>query len=115
MKFTLLLVSALTAGLAVSPANAETLRYLGKHPDRSTAVIELGPREYFVNPGTEIPAWGRVKEVTDQHLVVEQALTDDQKHHMREQGALPYDTLEIHVPREDPQRPRGYTPPLVTK
>jgi hypothetical protein len=115
MRFVPLLISSLTVGLAVSSANAETLRYLGKHQDRSTAVIELGPREYLVNPGTEIPAWGRVKEVTDRHLVVEQEVTDDQKHHMREQGALPYDTLEIHVPREDPQGPRGYTPPLVTK
>jgi hypothetical protein len=110
----LLLISTLAAGLTVSPGHAEHLRYLGKHPDSSTGSIELGAREYSVKPGTEIPAWGRVKEVTDQHLVVEQTLTDDQKHHMREQGAMPYDSLEIHVPREDPRRPRGYTlPPII--
>ena len=60
-------------------------------------------------------AWGRVMEVTDQHLVVEQTLTDDQKRHMREQGALPYDSLEIHVPREDPRHLRGYMLPPVTR
>jgi hypothetical protein len=114
MKF-MPLIGTLAALLAVSPANAEPLRYLGKRPESSTAVIELGAREYSVNPGTEIPAWGRVKAVTDQHLVVEQMLTDDQKHHMREQGALPYDSLEIHVPREDPRRPRGYSLPPVTR
>ena len=115
MKFVPLLINTLAAGLAVSAANAEPLRYLGKHSDSSTGVIELGHREYSVKPGTEIPAWGRVKDVTDQHLVVEQTLTDDQKHHMREHGALPYDSLEIHVPREDPRHPRGYALPLVTK
>ena len=115
MKFAPLLINMLAAGLAVSSANGEPLRYLGTHPDRSTAVIELGPRAFFVKPGTEIPAWGRVKEVTDQHLVVEQTLTDNQKQRMREQGALPYDSLEIHVPREDPERPRGYAPPLVAE
>jgi hypothetical protein len=109
------LISTLAVGLAVSSSNAEQLRYLGRPPDSSIGLIELGAREYSVKPGTEIPAWGRVMEVTDQHLVVEQTLTDDQKRHMREQGALPYDSLEIHVPREDPRHLRGYMLPPVTR
>ena len=109
MKCTVLILGALVAGLAsVSAGHAEQLRYWGQHPETSAGLIELGPKEYSVKPGTEIPAWGRVKEVSDQRLIVEQTLTEDEKRRMREQGALPYDILQIHVPREDLRQPRGH-------
>ena len=88
-------------------ADADPLHYLGRQAASTTGFIELGHEEYYeVGPGTEIPAWGRVKEVQEFRLVVEQVRTEAEKRQTRELGAMAYDVLEIHVPRHDLRHPR---------
>ena len=104
-----LIPGVLAAGLAfASPGDTEQLRYWGKQPAVPRGWIELGHRQYYeIDAGTEIPAWGRVKEVADDRLVVEQARTEAEKLRLQEQGALVYDVLEIHVLHEDLRHPRS--------
>ena len=113
MKAIMLISGALVAGLvSVSSGEVEQLRYWGKHPGATTGLIERGRGEYFViEVGTEIPSWGLVKEVGDSDLVVEQVLTEAQKHRLRERGAMPYDVLQVHIPREDLRHPQSLPHP----
>ena len=98
-----LLATLLAAALLVaSPASADPLRYWGKDPGMPGGWIDLGEAGSFaVEAGTEIPGWGRVKAVTESHLVLERPLTGAEKLALREQDLLVYDVLEIHVPRRD--------------
>ncbi len=101
---TIALIAGVLAGalLAAPSVEAQPLRYWGKQPGAGTGWIDLGPRGYHeIEPGTEIPGWGRVKEVTNSRLVVEQMRTEAEKLSLRERGLLVYDVLEIHVLRED--------------
>jgi hypothetical protein len=111
MRITLV-IGALALGLVVPRAGRpDELRYLGKHPGSSLGVIELGEgHHYEVGAGTEVPAWGRIKELADDHLVVEQTRAEHEKQALRQQGLLDYDVLEIRVPREDLRHPREGNP-----
>src|SRR6266571_2325212 len=99
MKSIALMAGVLAAGLvSATSLEAQPLRYWGKQPDAAVAVIELGDQEYYqVQPGTEIPRWGRVKDVSESRLVVQQARTEAEKRRLRERGLLVYDVLEIHI------------------
>ena len=103
-----LIASALATGLlAASPTYAEPLRYWGRSPEGTGGWIELGRQQYYqIAPGTDIPAWGRVKEVHDDRLVVEQIRTESEKDALRQQGLFVYDEMEIHIPREDTRHPK---------
>jgi hypothetical protein len=91
---------------AASPARAEPLRYLGKEAGAPTGWIELGHGRYHeIGPGTKIPAWGIVKELSDERLVVELVRTEADKERARRQGALVHDVLELHIPRDDLRHP----------
>jgi hypothetical protein len=99
-----ILIAALTLA---SAAEADPLRYLGKEPQATTGWIELGQGHYFeVGAGTEIPAWGRVRDVQEDRLILESGRTEEDKLRARQRGAVVYDTLEIHVPRDDLRLPR---------
>jgi hypothetical protein len=113
----ILMGTALAASLLLaSPGDAQDLRYWGQRPETATAVIELGPRHYYeIVAGTEIPAWGRVKEVRDDRLVVEQERTETDKEALRQQGLLDYDVLEIHIPREDLRHPEATASPRLER
>jgi hypothetical protein len=107
MKRIALVVGVLAAILIfASPGAAQPpLSYLGRQTS-ATGLIELGHGEYFeVGPGTEIPAWGRVKEVNDSHLVLEQVRAEAEKLQMRQLNAMVYDVLEIHILRHDLRHP----------
>ena len=105
---TILMVAAAVAasGLAPVPSGGtEQLRYWGKEPGATAGVIELGPEHYYtVVAGTEIPSWGRVKEVGESSLELEQVLTENQKSDLRARGALVHDVFHIRIPREDLHR-----------
>ncbi len=105
MKAVALIAGGLAAGVAVtSPAYAQPLSYWGKSLE-GNGWIEFGHRQYYeIRAGTEIPAWGRVKEVHDDWLVVEQVRTGAEKDALRRKGLLVYDEVEIHIPREDLRR-----------
>jgi hypothetical protein len=76
-----------------------------------TGWIELGPQQYHeIGVGSEIPGWGRVTEVRDDRLVVEQPRTEDEKQRLQDQGALVYDVLELHILREDLRNPHSPSP-----
>lgn len=113
MKTAALIAGALTMGLvSASPGEAQQLRYWGKQqPEAATGWIELGHQQYYeIGAGTEIPAWGRVKEIGGDRLVVEQVRTEAEKLRLQEQGALVDDVLEIHILREDLRHPQGGSP-----
>ena len=102
-----LLAGILAAALVVSPGHAQPpLRYWGTQAGTATGLVELRHGEYYeVEPGMEIPGWGRVKDVSDSHLVVEQVRTEAEKRQLRARDAMAYDVLEIHVPRHDLRNP----------
>lgn len=102
MKIVATFAVAFTAGLAsISFGDAEVLRYRGKAPGTAAGTIELGAQRYVIEPGAEIPGWGRVKEVADTYLIVEHVLTEAEKNALEQHGALVHDVTEIHIPRED--------------
>ena|SRR5215831_9219632 len=91
--------------VCVSVGHAEQLRYWGQNADTVTGVIQLGTNHHAgIEVGAEIPGWGRVKRMSDSHLVVEQVLTKEQREALSRQGAQVHDVLEIHIPREDLRR-----------
>lgn len=105
-RCTLILALVAVAVLAASALYAQPLRYWGKTPGGQTGWIEMPQGQYFeVGVGTVIPGWGRVKEVGDFHLIVEQALTEHAKDQLQQQGLMAYDVLRIRIPREDLRRP----------
>ena len=102
MKTIALLGGIAAAVASVSPGEAEPLKYLGRQGEVPTGWIEFGHERYYeIGAGTEIPAWGHVKEVRDDRIVVEQVRTEAEKQGMEERGALVHDVLEIHILRED--------------
>jgi hypothetical protein len=83
-------------------ALAQPLRYLGRAPGATGGAITLGERVHGdIYPGTDIPGWGRVKEVRDDRIVIERSRTGAEKEEMTRRGALSHDALEIHVLRDD--------------
>ena len=108
MKSIMRIAGVLAAALIfASPGDAQPpLRYWGRQAASATGLIELGHGEYYeVGPGMEIPAWGRVKEVSESYLVVEQVRVEGEQRQMRELNAMAYDVLEIHVLRHDLRHP----------
>jgi hypothetical protein len=101
-------VGALTLGLTLTaPVHGQPLQYWGKQPHALTGWVELGNEQYQeIGVGLELPGWGRVKEVHDDRLIVEQVRTEFEKRLLQEQGALVYDVLEIHLLRQDLRHPR---------
>jgi hypothetical protein len=86
---------------AVSPADAQSLKYLGRHPGEPRGVIEQNGQQHEVVPGTQVPGWGQIQDMTDEQLVIDHYLTDDEKGQLRAQGAEIYDVSRVRVPRED--------------
>lgn len=87
---------------APAAATAEPLRYWGKHGNAATGWIDVGHGAlYEIGAGTEVAAWGRVREVRDDRVVVERVLTESEKRAVRERGGQAHDVIEIHVLRED--------------
>ena len=85
---------------ATAASQAQPLLYWGR--EARAGWIQLGAgKAQTVEPGTEIPAWGRVKEVHDDRIVVERRVTEAEKQDLEARGALVYDVLEIHILRED--------------
>jgi len=112
MKTTALALMILAAwpGSAAAAA-AQELRYWGRSPGTATGVIELGHGTYYeIAPGADIPGWGRVKEVTDDLLVVERARSAAEMQQAQERGALVHEAIEIHIPRHDLRLPRAVGP-----
>ena len=108
MKRIALIAGVLAAVLVFASAGdaQPPLSYLGKQAASATGLIELGLGAYYeVEPGTEIPTWGRVKEVNDAHLVLEQVRAEAEKLQMRQLNAMVYDVLEIHILRHDLRHP----------
>ena len=102
MKTTALLGGIAAAVVSVALGEAEPLKYLGRQGEVPTGWIEFGHEKYYeIGAGTEIPSWGRVVEVRDDRIVVEQVRTEAEKRGMEERGALVHDVLEIHILRED--------------
>ena len=112
MKIVALITPILAAVLAfASRGDAEPLRYWGKPPEAAIGWIELGHGQYYeIGTGTDIPGWGRVKQVGVDRLVVEQVRTETEKRRLHERGALVTDVLEIHILREDLRQPQWGTP-----
>jgi len=87
---------------AAAAGEAQSLQYWGREARAPAGWIQLGAgKVHAVEPGAEIPSWGRVKEVHDDRIVVEQTATEAQKRELEALGALVYDVLEIHILRED--------------
>lgn len=109
MKPRLLIAGTLMTWAALSNSGrAEQLHYWGARPDGSVGWIELGDKQYFeVTEGADIPGWGRVTEIREDRLIVEQLVSEAEKARLRESGALVHDLLVIHIPREDLRRPGG--------
>jgi hypothetical protein len=81
---------------------AQELRYLGPSPGTPTGRIELAPGQVReVTVGDEIPGWGRVREVGDDHLIVERVLGEADQERLQSEGMMPYDVLELRILRED--------------
>ena len=100
MKSGLLIVGGVVA-LLCSPGEAEELRYWGARPDLSVGWVQLGDEQYYeITVGSDIPAWGRVREIGADRLIVEQVTPEAEKARLRETGALVHDVLEIHIPHE---------------
>src|SRR5215470_18786402 len=101
-RISIAMAATIVAGLlSALPADAQP-RYWGKEEGAATGWIELGHEKYHeVGVGTEIPAWGRIKAVTDDRVVLEIVRTESDKQAVHERGGLAYDILEIHVLRED--------------
>jgi hypothetical protein len=82
---------------------AEPLRYEGRTPGAQTGQIELAPghvREVAV--GDEIPGWGRVTDVAETHMLIEQRVSEAAQARLRSQGKAVYEILELRIPRTGP-------------
>jgi len=108
MKPAVLIAATLVVSAALSTTGqAGQLRYWGASTDASVGWIDLGDEQYYeVIAGSDIPAWGRVKEIRQDRLVVEHSLSDAEKARLRERNALVHDVFEIHIPRESLRNPR---------
>ena len=86
--------------LWASALHGQEIRYWGKTPGATKGWVETQPGQYAeVGVGEEIPGWGRVKDVGDDHLIVEWVLSEADKERLRQQGMMAYDVLEIRIPR----------------
>jgi len=87
--------------VSVSLANGQDVQYLGKIADREAGIVRLSGQDYEVSEGSEIPGVGTVKQITDTHLILRQALSEQEKEELVVQGAAVYDVLEIHIPLQN--------------
>jgi len=84
--------------LGVTALPAKNLRYLGKaSDDNSRGHVQYEGKSYKVRVGDEIPGWGRVKDVTDDELVMEREVSADEKRDRKAKGLAVADVEEIHV------------------
>ena len=101
VKQIVIALAVLLAGVTALPA--KNLRYLGKaSDDASRGHVQHEGKSYKVKVGDEIPGWGRVKNVTDEELVVEREVSADEKRDREAKGLAVADVQDIHVPT-----PRG--------
>lgn len=100
MKLRTWLLAALAAGLIGAPAaHAQEVRYWGRaQGTEPRGVIDWHGRYYSVAAGDEIPGVGRVTQVTDEALVVEQALTEADKDRLAAQGLAAPDAKARRLP-----------------
>jgi hypothetical protein len=96
-------LAALLGWWGVAVGQVQELRYLGPAPGTANGRIELGAGVYDVAVGSQIPGWGQVASITPTHLVVRQRLTEAEQEHLRSQGMVTYDVLELHIPRGAPE------------
>jgi acyl-coenzyme A thioesterase PaaI-like protein len=99
MKVKTLMLTALAAALlAAAGAHAQEVRYWGRvQGNAARGLIDLHGQYYSVGEGDEIPGVGRVKQVTDEALIVEQTLTEAEKDHLAAQGLAVYDAKERRI------------------
>jgi hypothetical protein len=81
-------------------ADAQEVHYLGKSSGQETGLIQISGKNYEVSEGSLIPGWGTVRQITETHLVLDKALSEEDKEELRLQGAAVYDILRILVPHE---------------
>jgi hypothetical protein len=97
MKQVVIALAIVLAGASALPA--KNLRYLGKASDDHTrGRVQQEGKSFSVQVGDEIAGWGKVKAVTDEELVVERELTDDEKRDHEAKGEVAADVEEVHVP-----------------
>lgn len=87
---------ALTVWLAVAPVLAQDLAYWGKTPGaEGRGWIKFGGQYVEVGEGQVIPGWGTVKAITDEALIIQRPLSEEEQQWLREHGGAVYDVQEI--------------------
>ena len=88
MKPIVLSISFLAFLLAItSLVYAQDLHYLGKSSGQETGWIQISGKDYEISEGFLIPGWGTVRQITETHLVLDKALSEEDKEGLRLQGA----------------------------
>lgn len=103
MKIAFAVCAVFALGMWSAPsAQPQALRYLGPDSSRPTGWIELaGEQAREVAVGEEIPGWGRVRDITETHLGIEQPVSEAEQARLRSQGMAAYEVLELVIPRAD--------------
>jgi hypothetical protein len=78
----------------------QELHYLGKSRGQETGWIQISGKDYEISEGFLIPGWGTVRQITETHLVLDKALSEEDKEGLRLQGGTVYDILQIHIPHK---------------
>jgi len=100
MRLAVGLISAFVFAVGM-PAAAGELKYLGKSTTPGRGHILHGGQAYEVDRDTDIPGWGRVKDITETTLVVDYELTDADKEQIRAVGGAPHDVKRTLILRDD--------------
>ena len=80
--------------------DAQEVHYLGKLGGGEGGLIQISGKDYEVSEGTLITGWGTVRQITDTHLILDKALSEEDKEALTFQGAAVYDVLQIQIPHE---------------
>lgn len=107
MKMRFFILAVCLAGLLVvaHSARSDDIRYMGRIVGANAGRAQVSGKNVDLLPGTSIPGWGTVTEITDTHLLLQRELTDRDRGELRRQGAADYEILEITIPREDLRSP----------
>lgn len=96
MKLIAFLILGLTAWLLAAPVQAQDLTYWGKTPGaEGRGWIKFGEQYVEVGEGQLIPGWGTVRAITDDALIIQRPLSEQEQQWLREQGRAVYDAQEI--------------------
>jgi hypothetical protein len=87
--------------LASTPALADRkLDYLGRD-ESGAAEVDHGEGRRKVKVGDDVPGWGRVKSIDDEELIVERALSDEERAALLKKGLIPFAAEQTIVHRLD--------------